>query len=666
MRSMAALVITITIIATASAGLAGSGSTSSAEHGETMKSAEMSKGWLDGLPAYTPDAEASRSTIPDVYRWDLTPLCESSEVWSQEIERAGADLERLARMSGSLDTFAGLLAALELYYDLDERIYRLTLWAGLSRDTATTDATAIGRHQRALALTSGLMDQAPHLRGAILARTQEELEAAYEELPALERFAPYVRSLLRREQRVLSAEAERVLSLAGDNLWAQIDLNELPSSSESAFAALRADLPLPRVKDSESNEVQLTFSSYPRLRADDDRRVRRDTVAAMLGSLRQLENTFAATLAGQASFDVFLARSRGYETALEAYLDKDDLDPAVYHNLIDTVRANLELLHRYVSLRKRVMGVDSVHLYDLYVPLVEGASPEMAFAQGARLVLEGLQPLGDAYIEQLRHALDPANGWIDLYPSRHKGSGAFSASAYGHHPYVKMNYFDTFDDVSTLAHELGHAMHSHLSMSHQPYLEWRYVPFLAEIASTCNEVLLSKHMIAGASSPAERAWLLTELLETIRTTIFRQTMFAEHELRLHEMVEAGQPVTAEALNEVYGFLLRDYYGPDYTIDKDDVVEWTYIPHFYWKYYVFTYATGLSSGIAIAEKVGSGDEKAQRAYLEMLSAGSSRPPLDILRSAGVDLTRPDAIQAAMRLFDEVLTELEQLLPLEKDA
>jgi oligoendopeptidase F len=665
MKRLAVLMITTGIVAGALNGV-----TTCAEATEATKAASAAAGaeatsqaWLGDLPPYKPDATASRADIPAVYKWDLSPLSASAEAWSAELEGARTDLERLAQMTDDLSSAESLLTALELYLDLDEHVYRLTLRAGLSRDTATTDPVAIGNHQSALKMTSDLMDQAPRLRRAILSRSREQLEADAERLEGLRRFEPYFESLMRRKERVLSAEAERILSLAGDNLWAQIDLNELPSSSESAFAALRSELPLPMVTDGDGDEVQLSFSNYPRLRANVDRRVRRDTVAAMFSSLRKLENTFAATLAGQASFDVFLARSRGYDTALEAYLDKDNLEPAVYHNLIDTVRANLGLLHRYVSLRKRVMGVDKVHLYDLYVPLVEGSSPDITYAEGARVVLKALEPLGPDYIAQLRIALDPANGWIDVYPSSDKDSGAFSASAFGHHPYVKMNYLDSFDDVSTLAHELGHAMHSHLSMSNQSYLEWRYVPFLAEVASTCNEVLLSKHMVAAASDPAERAWLLSELLETIRSTIFRQTMFAEHELRLHEMVEAGRPVTAESLNEVYGNLVKDYYGADYAVDTDDVVEWSYIPHFYWKYYVFTYATGLSSGIAIAERVASGDEAAQAAYLEMLSAGASKPPLEILKGAGVDLTRPDAIEAAMRLFDEVLSELEGLLPME---
>jgi oligoendopeptidase F len=380
----------------------------------------------------------------------------------------------------------------------------------------------------------------------------------------------------------------------------------------------------------------------------------------MFSSLRSFENTFAATLGGQAAFNVFLARSRLYDTALEAYLDKDDLDPAVYRNLIDTVRAHAPALHRYVELRKRVMGLEEIHLYDLYVPMVEGAAKDMGYADGATAIIEALEPLGEDYSERLIGIVDPRNGAIDVYPAATKDSGAFSASVYGVRPFIKMNFQDSYDDVSTLAHELGHAVHSSLSMSNQPYLTSRYVPFLAEVASTANEVLLSKYMVARATSDTERAWYLSELVETIRTTIYRQTLFAEFELRLHELVEAGEPVTAERLNTIYGGLIEDYYGPGYTMDPDDPVEWAYIPHFYYKYYVFTYATGLASGAAIAERVATGDPAARDAYLEMLEGGNSKPPLELLKGAGVDLTKPDAIAAALELFDRTLTELEEIL------
>jgi oligoendopeptidase F len=329
-------------------------------------------------------------------------------------------------------------------------------------------------------------------------------------------------------------------------------------------------------------------------------------------------------------------------------------------NLINTVRANVKPLHKYIDLRKKALGLDEVHLYDLYVPMVEQSSIEMDYNTGAKYILEAIKPMGKTYVDQVKFGMDPSNGWIDVYPSNDKNSGAFSTATYGVHPYVKMNFQNSFDDVSTLAHEYGHAIHSYFAMDAQPYLSWRYPPFLAEIASTCNEVFLSRYMIENAKTDKEKAWLLSELLETIRTTIYRQTLFAEFELRLHQIAEAGEPISAAKLNEIYGELKKTYYGPNYTLDKNDNVEWAYIPHFYYKYYVFSYATGLSAGIAFAEKISEEGIPAQEAYINMLKGGSSKPPLDLLKEAGVDMTKPDAIKAALNLFDKTVDELDALL------
>jgi len=456
-------------------------------------------GNLAGLPEYTPDANAERTSIPADYLWDLSVLFPDDEAWTLALETTSAALEALGSGHDTLDRPEGLAAYMEAYFEVELATNRLSLYASLQKDGDTTSAEYTGRQQRALKLTSQVMDEGGVLRQAVLEFDTVELEQAYTRAPALETYRPWIESLRRRADRILDPQAERVLGLAGDNLWAAIDLNELPSSLETAFGSLVAEMPLPKITDADGSEIQLTFANYGRLRASDDRRVRRDTVAGMFSSLRSLENTFAATLGGQAKFDVFLARSRNYGTALEAYLDKDDLDPAVYLNLIDTVRAHAPALHRYVELRKKLMGLDEIHLYDLYVPMVEGAARDLTYAEGAQAICDALKPLGE-----------------------------------------------------------------------------------------------------------------------------------------------------------------DYYGPGYTIDADDPVEWAYIPHFYFKYYVFTYATGLASGAAIAETIATGDPAARDAYLEMLKGGNSKPPLELLKGAGLDLTQPDAIAAALELFDRTLTELEAIL------
>jgi oligoendopeptidase F len=413
----------------------------------------------------------------------------------------------------------------------------------------------------------------------------------------------------------------------------------------------------------DGEEVRLALSSLGRYRASTSRDVRREIMTAFFATLRQHQHAFAALLGGQFELDVAFARARHYDTALEAYMDKDNLDTAVHDNLIRTVNANLEPLHRYVELRKQVLGLDDLHIYDLYVPMVAAAEMDVPFTEAVEILPAALQPLGEEYVSLIEHGLDPANGWIDLYPSDDKRSGAFSASVYGRHPYVFMNYLNSLDNLSTLAHEYGHALHSHLAMENEPYHNYRYVAFLAEIASTCNEALLSDYLVANAKSEERKIGILAAELETMRTTIYRQTLFSEFEREVHGYVEEGKPVTAALLDQTYADLVRRYYGPGFTLDENDGMEWAYIPHFYYKYYVYSYATGLCSGIAIAERVKAEGDDVVEAYLGMLKGGCSEAPLELLRGAGVDLSKPDAIEAALDRFDRTVTELAELLDVE---
>jgi oligoendopeptidase F len=622
--------------------------------------ATAAAGELGSLPPVTPDGNAERASIPAVYRWDLSALYPDEASWATGFADARAELASLATLHPRLDDPAALAAYLGRYYDLELAGNRVNLYANLSQNTDTTDQAAIARQQQGLTLTAEIMNEGTVLRSSVLALSADEMAAAYAAAPQLERFRPAIDSLRRRADRVLDPEAERVLALAGDNLWAAIDLNELPSPIERAYQSVLSELPLPEIADENGSAVGLTLANYGRFRASPDRRVRRDAVLGLLGSLKGFENTFAATLAGQAELDVLFARARRYDTALEAYLDKDEVPAAVYHNLIATVRAHAPALHRYVELRKRALGLDEVRLYDLYIPMVEGVERQFTYPEGAQVILESMAPLGQDYVKMAGQMIDPANGGIDVYPSKRKESGAFSSSVYGVHPFIKMNYMDRYDDVSTLTHELGHAIHSQLSAANQPYLTSRYTMLLAEIASTCNEMLLSRYMLDHAASDAERAWLLSELAESVRTTIYRQTMFAEFELKLHELVEADEPITASRLNEIYAGLIRDYYGPGFTMGPNDGTEWAYIPHFYYKYYVYSYATGLASGISIAERIAAGEPGARDAYLEMLEAGNSKPPVVLLQGAGVDLTTPQPIAAALEFFERTVAELEKLI------
>ena len=612
------------------------------------------------LPAITPDANAPRSAIPDVYKWDLSPLFASDSAFEQARVKLLAEVPALREYQGKLADPAALSGCLDLYFRLHREANFLTLYATMRQSTAQTDDAAAALGQRGLAAMDEVMRAAGFIRRELLAAPAPVLESAYAARPGLAPYRAYIDNLRRRASRVLTPDAERALALLGDNLWAEIDLNELPSGYEEAHGKLLADLPWPKIKDADDQDVQLTLSNYSRFRASPNAEVRRAAVTALFATLRQYQHALAATLAGQVKLDVAYARARGYDTALAAYLDKDNLSPAVYENLVRTINANLPLLHRYIELRKKVLGLSAVHLYDLYIPLVPGVAKDVPFAEARRTVAEALKPLGAEYGKVLAEGLDPRNGWIDLYPHKDKESGAFSSSVYGPHPWVFINYQDSLDDMSTLAHEFGHALHSYLAMKTQSYPNFHYTTILAEIASTCNESLLSDYLVAHTQDPAERAYLLVARLESIRTTIFRQTMFAEFERTVHQLQEAGTPITAALLDEQYAGLARRYYGPSYTLGPDDGMEWAYIEHFFYKYYVYSYATGLASGIAIADRVRAQGEPAVQAYLGMLKGGCSKPPLELLKGAGVDLTTPAPIESAMKTFARTLEEVEKLL------
>jgi oligoendopeptidase F len=612
------------------------------------------------LPDYTPDANANRSDVPDAYKWNLTPLFATPESWVEELDALRVEMGGLSSYQGRLTDPAALKECLDLYFGLHDRASRVTQYANLALDAEQTNQVLEARQQRGLVLMDEIMAASGFIRGEVLALDDATIGKAYQAADGPAEYRTYLDNLRRRQSRVLGAEAEKILQLMGDNLWAEIDLNEIPSDLESTFGALLSDISWPVIHDPEGKEVQLTLSNLGRFRASPERKVRAETMTAFFSTLRQFQHALAATLGGQFKLDVAYARARGYDTALEAYLDKDGLDVAVHDNLINAVNANLEPLHRYVELRRKVLGYDDLHIYDMYVPMVQAAEMEIPFKEALVILPAALAPLGQGYVDLLIHGLDPRNGWIDVYPSTDKGSGAFSASVYGRHPYVKMNYQDSLDDMSTLAHEYGHAIHSTLAMEHQPYHNYRYVPFLAEIASTCNEAFLSDYLIANSKNKEERAGLLAAELESIRTTIYRQTLFSEFERLIHGFIEEGTPVTADLIDATYSDLIKRYYGPGFTVDENDGMEWAYIPHFYYKYYVYSYATGLSCGLAIAERVKEMGAPAVTGYLEMLQGGCSEAPLDLLLKAGVDLTRPEAISAALERFDRIITELAALL------
>ncbi|MBI5501951.1 MAG: oligoendopeptidase F family protein [Deltaproteobacteria bacterium] len=611
-------------------------------------------------PGTVPDADMDRAQIPPQYLWNLSPLFPDEAAFEEGLAQAATQREELARCRGTLADPDRLEACLDLYFELRLLTYRAGLYANLRQETDIESSEAQARFDRAQAALFDLMGLAASFRGEILAWDDAALTAACESRPKLAGFRPYLDRIRDRRDHVLGDEAEHVLALAGDNQWAEIDLNEIPSDHEKAFKALLAEIPLPELTDENGTSVPLTLSNYGRYRASPERRVREAAVEGLFGALRSFDATFAALLAGQAGFNVFLARSRGYDRALDAYLWRDQVDPAIYVNLIRAVEDNVAPVQRYLRFRKEQMDLDELHIYDLYTPLVPVVERRIPYESAVEQITAALAPLGEDYLAVLGPALDPHNGWIDVFPHRDKRSGAFSASMFGEHPYVFMNYFEDLDDMLTLAHEYGHALHSHLAMQSQPYVTANYTMLIAETASTFNEVLVLRHRIDGAADDDERLYLLGELVETIRTTIYRQALFAAFELEVHTAIEQGTPVTAEFLEQKYLDLLRRFYGDALTLGENDGMEWAYIPHFYYKYYVYSYTGGLLSGIALGERVLAGGEAERDAYLDMLRSGSSKPPLELLRGAGVDPSDPAVVEAAARLLDDSLSRMEEIL------
>jgi oligoendopeptidase F len=609
---------------------------------------------------YKPDSNAPRSAVPNAYKWDTGAVFANDGDWEKAYTAVKKNLDGLQVFKGTLSKAETIKDCLDDYMAVSKMFSRTSLYSTLKVTEDENVEKYQKMKQRSVALANEYNAKTSFIREELMKMDNKTLDSILAS-PLLDKYREYLKDLLRRKGHILPTEAERVLSLASDNLWAEIDTSELPSDIEMVFKAVLRDIPLPKIKDESGKEVQLTLANYGKYRASKDREVRKAAVAGLFGALRKYQNIFAATLGGEFKRDVFLARARKYNSAIGAYLDRENVDPKVVDNLINTINKNLKPLHRYVDLRKKMLKLPDIHIYDLYTPIVPGISKEYTYNDAAKDIPEALKPLGKEYIGVLSKSILPESGWTDIYPNKGKESGAFCTAIWGLHPFVKMNYMNEIDDASTLAHEFGHAMHSYLNNAAQPYEMAGYSTLAAEIASTLNETLFINYLLNKFKDDDQtRLYLLGEQLEGIRTTIYRQTMFAEFEKKLHELAEAGEPVTAELYNKTYKGLVQKYYGPGFTIDENDEIEWAYIPHFYWKFYVYSYAAGLSSGIAMSEKIMAGGEKGSEQYLAFLKSPAIVPPVEAIKKGGVDLTAPGAIEAAAKKMSLVIDEMERIL------
>lgn len=455
--------------------------------------------------------------------------------------------------------------------------------------------------------------------------------------------------ITRQKSHVLSAQEEQIIAMAGD----------IASAPSNIYGMINnADIKFPCIKDENGQEVELTKGRYISFLESSDRRVRKDAFHALYSSYKKQKNTLAQTLSSSVKRDIFYSKVRKYSSSLEAALDEDNVTLDVYDNLISTISNNLEPMYKYVALRKRMLGVDELHMYDLYTPIIKDVKMEVPYSKGVELVIDGLKPLGDEYERILREGFK--GGWVDVYENEGKTSGAYSWGCYDTHPYVLMNYQDDVSNLFTLAHEMGHALHSYYTNQEQPFVYSGYKIFVAEVASTLNEALLMEYMLNNTQDKKEKMYLINYYLEQFRGTVYRQTMFAEFEKIIHERAEAGEPLTPELLCNIYRDLNRKYYGPDIVIDEDIDMEWSRIPHFYRNFYVYKYATGFSAAASLAESILKEGQPAVKRYIDFLKGGDSDYPVNLLKKAGVDMTTPDPIIKAVKTFERLVEELDGLV------
>ena len=590
-----------------------------------------------------------RSEVPEAETWDLRDLYPTDKAWLKEYEDLKTLPERAAAFQGKLGRSAeDLLLWFRLQDEIQERLSRLHTYASCKSDQDTGNGTYQDFRGKAMGTYVAVLSACAFATPEIMAIDDDTLNLFYAAQPELLGYQRSLYQIRRRKAHILSPECEKLLAAAGE-------MADSPDRISSTFRD--ADLTFPPVVDSEGRERTLTDATYIPMLMGSDRALRKTAFETYYARMSEFKNTLAATLDAQFKSLKFFADARGYESTLAASLDATEVPIEVYHNLISAVHDNLDKMYRYVALRKKRLGVDELHMYDVYTPIVADADSVIPYETAKETVLEALAVLGKDYTDLLREGFD--HRWIDVRENVGKRGGAYSTGSGKPHPYVLLNHKDNLDCQFTLAHEMGHALHSYHSVTHQPTATSDYVIFVAEVASTCNEVLLMRHLLGKTTDPKERAYLINHFLDQFKGTVYRQTMFAEFELAMGRMVEGGQTLTADALSEKYLELNKLYFGPDMVSDPQIALEWTRIPHFFYNYYVFQYATGFSAAVAIADRILTLGESAVADYKKFLSGGSSTDPISLLKIAGVDMSSPAPVNAALKLFGELVDELEKL-------
>ncbi|MDT0122070.1 oligoendopeptidase F [Paenibacillus sp. RRE4] len=588
-----------------------------------------------------------RSEVPAEHTWKLEDLFADQKAWDQEYEEVSSMMKKASEFQGKLNQPDVLKASFEFEDEIGLKLERLFVYARMHQDEDTANPTYQSLSQKAQKLGVRVGEALSFVTPEILSLPDSELDVLIKN----EKLSAYTFTL-----EEMKREKAHVLSQAEEALLAQV--GNLSQAPQTIFSMLNnADLKFPRIQDENGKEVELTHGSYIQFLENPNREVRERAFKAVYETYAKQKNTIAAALNANVTKNMFYANVRKYPSVMEMNLYGDNIPTEVYNNLVDTIHESLPLLHRYMDLRKKLLGVDQLHMYDLFAPLVDEYKMDITYEEAKKTVKEGLAPLGKEYAEALQAGYD--NRWIDVYENENKRSGAYAWGAYGTHPYVLLNHKDNLNSMFTLAHEMGHALHSHYSDTALSYRDAQYTIFLAEVASTTNEALLMDYMLNKSTDPKEKLYLLTYYADQFRTTVFRQTMFAEFEKIIHERAEQGEALTPQLLSEIYYNLNVQYHGKNMVVDKDIEMEWARIPHFYNSFYVYKYATGFSAATSFSKQILEEGQPAVDRYLGFLKSGGSDYSINILKKAGVDMSTPQPIREAMSVFKELIEQMEQL-------
>ena len=592
-----------------------------------------------------------RSDIADQYKWKLEQMYANKDAFEKDFIKVQKEyIPQIAEYQGKITSATVLLECLKLYEDMNMTLEKLYTYAHMKLDENNADNEMSEMASRTETLESNADEAASFIEPELLSKSEVSLRTDFINSSDLKDYKYYLTVLLDKKAHVLSNAEEQILAQAGD----------MAGSPDNIYGQLiDVDLQYPSMKDADGKEVQLTYGQFARLRGNANRDIRKEACEKHMGAYLSVQNTFAATLNAEVKKNIFFAKARKYNSALEAAVTGNNNIPvSVYDNLVKAVNNNVDYLHKYITLKKNVLGVDKVHYYDLYPNLVDNYEMNIPYEDGKKMILEGMKPMGQEYVKNLETAFN--SNWMDVYETENKTSGGYTWGSYNTHPYVLLNYDDSPEEMLTVAHELGHAMHSHYTNATQKFINSEYPTFTAEVASTTNEFIMTQYLIDHAKDSKEKLYLINMLAENIRSTIYSQIMYAEFEKAIHERVEKGEALSADSLKALWKGLMEKYFGEDFVVDEYATMWWSYIPHFYMNFYVYNYATGMAAAYPLSQGILKGEKGAVDKYMGFLKAGNSDYPVEILKEAGIDMNSTKPVDDLLKLFGELVGQMEQIL------